>query len=279
MSTLVRGELQGRKVLQVAAGAYFTVCVTEGGAVFAFGSNNGGQLGVGDTENKNVPTLLRGELANKSVMQVAAGSVQTMCITADGLVYAWGHNDNGELGIGNTERRLVPTLVTEQLQRKTAVYVTAGDTHTLCITSDGSLFAWGNNGNGQLGVGDTKDRQVPTLVTGLQGKHVVHVAADEYHTICTTAVGSVFTWGASEYGLLGLGDDASGVLVPTLVKGGLQNKVVVQVAAGEEHSSCVTGDGSVYTWGSNNEGQLGVTDADDADLPVLVQQLPLNGIA
>ena len=277
--TLVRGELQGRKVLQVTAGAYFTVCVTEGGAVFAFGSNNRGQLGLGDTEDRLVPTLLRGELENKSVLQAAAGSVHTTFVTADGLVFSCGANEEGQLGVGGTERRLVPTLITGQLQGKAAVYVAAGDLHTLCITADGSLFSWGENDRGQLGVGDTEDRQVPTLVTGLQGKQVVHVTAEQFYTICTTALGSVFTWGASDNGQLGLGDFEFNVLVPTLVRGELQNKQVVQVAAGEEHSACVTRDGSVYTWGSNFESQLGVTDVDDADLPVLVQQLPMNGIA
>ena len=191
--TLVRGELDGRKVLQVAAGVNHTMCVTGDGAVFAFGENENGELGLGDREKRNVPTLLRGELENKSVMQIAAGDEHTVFVTGDGLVFACGPNGNGRLGVGDAERRLVPTLVTGQLQGKTAVYITAGCNHTLCITADGSLFSWGDNEFGQLGVGDTEDRHVPTLVTGLQGKRVVHVVAGEVHTICTTADGSVFT--------------------------------------------------------------------------------------
>ena len=174
--TLVRGELQGRKVLQVAAGAGHTVCVTGDGAVFSFGSNDDGKLGVGDTENRLVPTLLRGELENKSVMQVASGGGHSVFVTADGLVFACGLNDEGQLGVGGTERRLVPTLVTGQLQSKTAaVYVAVGWYHTLCITADGSLFSWGGNGSGQLGVADKEDRNAPTLVTGLQGKRLMQI--------------------------------------------------------------------------------------------------------
>ena len=193
-----------------------------------FGYNHSGQLGLGDTEERNVPTLLRGELANKAVLQIAAGGVHTLCVTADGLVFAWGYNYGGQLGVGDTECRLVPTLVAGQLRGKKAVYVTTGDNHTLCITADGSLFAWGDNERGQLGVGDTEDRHVPTLVTELQGKHVVHVAAGTNHTICTTAVGSVFTWGGGE-SIGQLGHECDGVLVPTLARGELQNKAVVQV--------------------------------------------------
>ena len=100
--TLVRGELEGRKVLQVAAGGAHTVCVTDDGSVFAFGFNSSGQLGVGNAENRLVPTLLRGELKNKSVVQVAAGESHTMFVTGDGLVFATWSNDEGQLAVGDT---------------------------------------------------------------------------------------------------------------------------------------------------------------------------------
>ena len=132
---------------------------------------------MGGTENRLVLTLLRGELENKPVVQVAVGIVHTIFVTSDDLVFACWLNRNGQLGVGDTKDRLVPTLVTGQLQGKTAVHVSAGDYHTLYITATGSLFAWGWNGYGQLGVGDTKERRVPSLVTALQGKQVVHVAA------------------------------------------------------------------------------------------------------
>ena len=95
---------------------------------------------------------------------------------------------------------------------------------------------------------------------------------------CSTADGSVFTWGEGGEGKLGLGDEDYDVLVPTLVRGELQNKAVVQVAAGDQHSMCVTGDGLVYTWGDNDQCQLGVADVIDAYLPLLVRSLDLNAI-
>ena len=183
----MRGELEGKKVLQVAAGVCHTMCMIEDGSVFAFGSNFGGQLGVGDREDRLVPTLLREELDNKWVLQVAAGRIHTMFVTADGLVFACGRNNSGQLGVGNTERRTVPKLVTGQLQGKTAVFVAASGDHTLCTTADGSLFAWGWNCYSPLGVGDTENRRVPTLVAALQRRQGVHAAAGQSHTICTTA--------------------------------------------------------------------------------------------
>ena len=213
-------------MLQVAAGGYHTMCVTQDGSVLSFGKMFCGQLGVGDYENRLVPILLRGELENKSGLQVATGDNHTMRVTSDGLVFVCGDICKGQLGVGDIEDRRVPTLVTYtgQLQGKTAVYVAADKLHALCITADGSLFAWDSNLYGQLGVEDTVIRLVPTLVTGLQGKQVVHVAAGSCHTICTTADGSVFTWGAGHGGKLGLGDDQSNKLVSSQVKGELENK-------------------------------------------------------
>ena len=144
--------------------------------------------------------------------------------------------------------------------------------HTLCITADGSAFAWGANSRGQLGVGDGENRRLPALVTGLQGKQVVNAAAGCHHTICTTADGSVSTWGNGGHGKLGLGD-GSRKLVPTQLTGELKNEAVMQVAivAGAEHSACVTRDGCLYAWGSNGHSQLGAAGVNDADLPGLVR--------
>ena len=86
---------------------------------------------------------------------------------------------------------------------------------------------------------------------------MVHVAAGDVHTIYSTSDGSVFTWGAGDTGQLGLGDDESDMLLPTLVRGELQGKQVVQVAAGDQHSACATEDSLVYTLGGNDSGQLG----------------------
>ena len=83
-------------------------------------------------------------------------------------------------------------------------------------------------------------------------------------------------WGDGANGKLGLGDDKSDRLLPTLVRGELQGKQVVQVAAGDQYSACVTEDGSVYTWGNNDEGQLGQEGVDDANLPVLMLVLDAN---
>ena len=146
--------MKGREVLQVATGITHTVCVTEGGAVFAFGNNSYGQPGFGDTVNRLVPTLLRGELANKAVVQVAAACCHTLFLTEDGLVFVCGENENGQLDVCDTEDRLRTAPPARychpQLIVCDTVYLAAGGNHTLCITADGLLFACGKNSRGQL---------------------------------------------------------------------------------------------------------------------------------
>ena len=80
---------------RIAAGGFHTLCVSAGGRVFAWGDNLNGQLGVGGTEDRVVPTLITGLLKTKTVMQVAAGYEYTACLTADGLLYVCGDGDEG----------------------------------------------------------------------------------------------------------------------------------------------------------------------------------------
>ena len=202
--TLVTGLLQTKTVVQVAAGNDHTLCLTAEGLVFVCGSGAHGQLGVGGTEIRAVPTLIRGKLQGKKVLQVAAGFNYTMCVTEDGSVFAFGFNGVGQLGVGDTEKRPVPTLLRGELENKSVLQVTASGGHTMFVTADGLVFACGANSKGQLGVGDTQNRLVPTLVTGqLQGKSAVFAAASGYHTLCTTSDGSVFTWGGVGSWVLG----------------------------------------------------------------------------
>ena len=271
--------LKGTQVVQVAAGTTHTLCVTANGLVLAFGFNGRGQLGVGDTAQRPTPIPVSGELKNKAVLQVAAGSDHSACVTADGSVFSWGKNSNCQLGIGDTQDRAVPTVVAGgELQGKLAVQVAAGESHTVCLTVEGILVSWGNNWRSQLGVGDDNIKTVPALVKGLQGERVLHVSVGQHHTTCTTIGGSVFTWGAGDNGKLGLGDNAGDRSLPTLARGELRNKRVLQLATGSEHSVCVTKDGSVYGWGCNGMSQLGVANRVCADLPILVQAFDSNPI-
>ena len=192
--TLVTGLLKTKIVVQVAAGCLHTVCLTTDGLVYVCGYGVGGRLGIGDTEITVVPTLVRGELEGRKVLQVAAGANYTMCMTEDGSVFVFGRNVEGQLGVGDTEDRLVPTILRGELENKPVLQVAAGYEHTVFVTGNGLVFACGDNDEGQMGVGDTENRLVQALVTGqLQGKTAVYVSAGDSHTLCITADDSLFS--------------------------------------------------------------------------------------
>ena len=103
-------------------------------------------------------------------------------------MFGCGYNKDSQLAVGDTENRVVPTLVTGLLKTKTVVQVAAGFLHSACLTADGLLYVCGYGVLGRLGVGDTEGRVVPTLARGeLQGRKVLQVDAGGGQTMCMAA--------------------------------------------------------------------------------------------
>ncbi len=154
---------------------------------------------------------------NKPVL--AAGHYHTLAIQKDGSLWAWGRNDYGQLGLGDTTDRIAPVQVGTGTKW---VAVAAGGDHSLGLTIDGRLWAWGNNEAGQLGLGNANEKWCPTLV----GTGYVAVAAGAYHSLGLKADGSLWAWGWNNYGQLGLGDTTNR-LSPTQIKSFNAPRVVV----------------------------------------------------
>ena len=145
--------------------------------------------------------------------QVAAGTLHTMAIRADGSLWAWGFNGVGDLGDGTTTDRHSPVRIGTDTDW---VYVSAFDSTSLGIRADGSLWAWGNNLNGRTGLGTTAGN---TLVPTRVGTDTdwVQVGMSEVHTMATRSDGSLWAWGNNLNGGTGLGLTAGITLVPTRV--------------------------------------------------------------
>ena len=112
--TRVQGALVGAKVVQVATGSRHTACVTEDGALYTWGKGASGRLGLGNSSDTDMPTLVQGELVGNRVVEVTSGDAHTACVTEDGALYTWGAGDNGKLGHGpwgHDSNATVPTLV------------------------------------------------------------------------------------------------------------------------------------------------------------------------
>ena len=271
------GVLLGKTVTMIAAGTGHSLALTMDGKVFAWGSNNVGQLGDGTTTQHTTPVAvdMSGVLLGKTVTMIAAGSAHSLVITSDGKVFAWGSNDYGQLGKGTTTYSTTPVAVNMSgvLLGKTVTMIAAGSAHSLALTSDGKVFAWGYNFLGQLGDSTTTYRTTPVAVNMsgvLSGKTVSSITAGSSHSLALTSDGMVFGWGYNISGQLGDGTTTQRTTpVAVNMNGVLLGKIVVMIGAGERHSLALTSDGKVFAWG-NNEGQLGDGTTTQRTTPVAV---------
>jgi alpha-tubulin suppressor-like RCC1 family protein len=243
-------------VRQVAAGGTFSLALTSDGSVWAFGNNYYGQLGNGTLATSYVPAQVPGLTG---VTQVAAGGAFSLALTSDGSVWAWGDDSNGQLG-DDDAGRLGYSATPVQVSGLTGVTrIAAGGQFGLALRSDGTVWAWGRNGAGQLGNGTTNDSFVPVQVTGLSRVTQIAAGWDFAMAAATrgfiTTLTSVWTWGDTDSGQLGDGTLASRS-TPGQVSG-IDVPLVRGISAGNAFSMVLGSDGSVWAWGADNEGQLG----------------------
>jgi alpha-tubulin suppressor-like RCC1 family protein len=232
---------------RIAAGYAHSVVIKTDGSLWAWGNNMMGQLGDGTTEDKLVPTRI-GTDTDWAV--VSAGGGHNAALKTDGSLWAWGRNEQGQLGDGTTENKLVPTQIgsdTDWIMVAAISGQSLNESNTIALKTDGSLWAWGFNGDGMLGDGTTEDKLVPTRIgTDTDWAYVVHHWQRQCLAITIKINGSLWICGArDEYGAfldkLHIGTDTD------LVIG----------AFGIGHFLGIKADGSLWAFGVNNDGELG----------------------
>jgi len=192
---LIQNSLLGRKVVQVACGSHHSVCLTADGDIFSWGQNNCGQIGSGTTTNQSTPRKVSTSFGGRKVVSITCGQTNTMATLENGEVYGWGYNGNGQLGLGNNINQLNPCRVTA-LQGVVITSVLCGYAHTMAVSDEGTLYAWGANSYGQLGTGNKANSCTPTRV-GQELGRVVEVAATHYNHISAaiTQDSRCYMWG------------------------------------------------------------------------------------
>ncbi|XP_019439435.1 PREDICTED: ultraviolet-B receptor UVR8 isoform X2 [Lupinus angustifolius] len=175
-------RVPGSYVKGIACGGRHSTVITDAGAVLAFGWGLYGQCGQGSTDDELRPTCVSSLLGIR-IEGVAAGLWHTVCISADGDVYAFGGNQFGQLGTGVDQAETLPKLLDcPSLENVNVKSVSCGARHTAAVTDDGKVFCWGWNKYGQLGLGDVIDRNIPSEVT-IEGCTAKNVACGWWHTL------------------------------------------------------------------------------------------------
>lgn len=241
--------------------------------LYAWGSNSAGQIGDSTTTDKSSPVFIKAD-----IVTVAGGGNYAHFIDTDGKLWSVGQNNIGQLGIGTSlDNRSSPV----QVGSATDWYsVSANTEHSLAIkeyTSGGKLFAFGNNVFGRLGLGDTTDRSSPVQVGSnadwlMASAASIHSVAIRYKAGSNFEIGSLWAWGSDNFGRLGigsLGNRSSPVQVGS-------DQFWHVVSAGANHTIALkwdaenTGNYSLWSWGVNATGQLGIGDTTARASPVQI---------
>ncbi len=182
---------------------------------------------------------------------LSAGQLHTVGIRNDGTLWAWGYNNFWQLGLGNNTSVNTPTQIGTDT---TWHIVSSGRDYTMALKDDGTLWAWGANTSGKLGVGGTSVRTTPTQV-GTANNWEKVVASEGEFTVAIKTDGTLWTWGANNFGQLGNGSTTNtSVLIPTQIGTDTNWK---EIAAGLSHVAAIKDNGALWTWGVG--GVLGDT--------------------
>jgi alpha-tubulin suppressor-like RCC1 family protein len=204
---------------------------------------------------------------------VATGGHHTVAVKSDGTLWAWGNNYYGQLGDGTTIDRSEPVQVGDDTDW---VSVSAGANHTLALkgvnSAGRSLYAWGSNSHGQLGDNTFTDRNAPVQIQINTVNEWVSVSARGNHTVAIKFGGTLWAWGENTYGQVGNGGGAVQPVPAQIIVGGQNGTPLTwaTVAAGTDHTLAIATDESLWAWGRNDAGQLGVSDTDDRLVPARV---------
>ena len=266
---------KGAWAKDVSVGGGHTCALFVDGQVKCWGQNNAGQLGLGHFSSKGVA---KGEMGDSlpyvnlgidnHAVAIRAGFEHTCALLANGTLQCWGRNSKGQLGVGDSNNRNVPTAVNvgEELTVKS---VGLGGEHTCVLLSDDSMKCWGEGGSGQLLSGNSQDQNSPpddplNLDDNLLAKNV---SVGTNHACALLNHGLVKCWGKNDVGQLGQEDTDSVGKTSSDPDDELDeiapidlgtNLTARSVAVGEKHSCAILNNGSVKCWGANERGQLGL---------------------
>ena len=244
--------------------------VTKAGIVYAVGCNESGCSGTGDTCSTLRPTEVKA-LSGKDIKTFACAADEVLALTHKGEVYSWGRRKSALHGYTPTCQDFTPTLIGGNLSNTFVVDIACGKSHSVALTNDGKVYAWGLNTSRQVDGKNSRMRSVPreaAVVTSVDNKFV-NVRCCSTSTMAVTDKGEVYSWGGNTKGELGRRNCIETIGVH---KVGIPTTVVIgKIACGQSHTLALSTRGDLYVWGDNTHGQLGLGNKDSVCFPVKLQ--------
>ncbi|GJQ10768.1 hypothetical protein GpartN1_g2559.t1 [Galdieria partita] len=238
-------NLQDKRFVKVAAGAFHWLALTDAGQVYSCGLGRHGQTGLGNCDDVYEPCLIEA-LWGQPVVNIAAGENHSVVITSTGFAFAFGSNKYGQLGISRQRlpesetRAELPLRIymSQEMASEKFLAAACGTRHTLFLTSNGKVLACGCGQDGVLGVGTDKDEVCPVVVSSLVDYTIVQVAAGARHSAALSNQGELFVWGSNEQGQLGFVEPLGILSIPTR----MDNNEMMKECCEKEHAA----ESSVY---------------------------------
>ena len=269
-------------VVWMAGGEEHSIAILADGTVWAWGQNGSGRLGDGTTAGRRVPVQVVGEGGTgflRQFIEADAGENHSIALKADGTVWTWGGNGNGQLGNDTTADSHTPVQVLGPGAvgyLSNVVSVVAGNKYCMALKADGTVWAWGYGLYGRLGINDTTEKKTPVQVHGVDDvgflSNITAIAVARATSMALAEDGSVYAWGLNGSGQVGDNSTANRK-TPVQVHG--TNDVgylgdITEIAGGNNHVMAFGWNHTAYAWGNNGSGRLGDGTTSNSKYPVIV---------
>ncbi|MFT4185715.1 MAG: hypothetical protein QM613_00550, partial [Micrococcaceae bacterium] len=236
----------------------YSLGVQTNGQLYAWGVNTTGQLGIGSLSTRAVPSVVGSSLSLNPWAATVGGHGHSLGVTEANKLYGWGLNTNGSVGDGtNTTPRTNPRAVSASYDW---AQITAGHSCSAGILTDGSLYSWGLNDLGQLGLGNTTNKNSPQRVGSSLGVSWMQVSMQYWHALALTTDGALYAWGNNSKGQIGDNTTTNRTSPISITVSDVTSWQYVSAGAGSSgvsHSLAIAENGDLYAWGNNSSGQLG----------------------
>ena len=241
------------------------LCLNFKGSVFSFGANKSRQLGLGKKYDEFSRVYIPQKVDIPPCKQIACGDDFSMCLTEDDLLYSFGSNVCGQLGLGYNAKNKhnSPQLIQDLHNIK---YIVCGGLHTICKSYNNTYYGWGANKNGQLGNDEMRNHYTP-IICNKYPDNIISIKCGGIHTLLLTLEGKLYSFGDNYNGQLGLNNDyIFGKKMPTLIRGIPE---IRRIECGYNYSMCIDVNDYLWLFGGNDEGQLGLGDKNHRYKPIL----------
>lgn len=254
----------------IAAGHGYACGTTSGGDAYCWGTNTNGELGVGFvSERQDAPVSVASQASFEAIAGNPNFGKQTCGLTFDGQIYCWGQSVDqlGAQTTGSSDTSTPIRIPTSVGNEQVAFSQVDLGGLTLCgISTDRRAYCWGRNGSGQLGDGSSEPRTEPGAVQ-LTGT-AKYISVGIKHACATMDSGKAFCWGDNTFGQLG-NDRTEDLDEPVEITTPVEDQSWTKLVAGDEHSCGLKSDGTLYCWGSNTSGQLGLGSSFSSESKIL----------